>query len=31
MKQGIDFNIFCVNQGIDLSISVLNRVSFLGR
>ena len=28
LKQG--FIIFCLNQGIDLSIFVLNRMSFLG-
>ena len=30
-KQGIEFIISCLNQGIDLSIFVLNRMSFLGR
>ena len=29
--QGIEFIIFCLNQGSDLSIFVLNRISFLGR
>ena len=28
--QGIEFTIFCLNQGIDLSIFVLNRVSKIG-
>ena len=31
IKQGIEFIIFCLNQGIALSIFVLNRMSFLGR
>ena len=31
IKQGIEFIIFCLNQGIGLSIFVLNRISFLGR
>ena len=30
-KQGIKFIIFCPNQGIDLSIFVLNKISLLGR
>ena len=31
LKQDIEFIIFCRNQGIDLSVFVLNRMSFLGR
>ena len=30
-KQGIEFIIFCVSQGIDLSIFVLNRINVLNR
>ena len=30
-EQGIEFIIFCLDQGIDFSIFVLNGMSFLGR
>ena len=31
LKQGIKFISVCLNQGIDLSIFVLNKISLLGR